>query len=127
MFSIPIRGTLPRTRCHYRWCNSWRLLGPEFPQRGAHVIVTGLVGPPCLNRFQPGRRVKGSGANRDTVRGELRLPEERGTAFPAEGVSRFRHRIEPSQLRAIVLDRQVGRIGRGGGHVVTREAPAPVA
>jgi hypothetical protein len=104
-----------------------RLLGSEFLQGGTCVIVAGLVGPPRLNRFQSGRRVKSPSADRDPVSGEPRLPEKRGAAFLAERVSCVRHGIEPSQSRICILDREVGDIGRCGGHVVTREAPAPVA
>src|SRR5262249_41923167 len=104
-----------------------RLLGSEFLQNGTCVIVAGLVGPPCLNRFQPSRRVKSPSADRDPVSAEPRLPEKRGAAFLAEGVSRFRHWIEPSQIRISIVDHEVGDIGRWGGHMVTREAPAPVA
>jgi hypothetical protein len=104
-----------------------RLLGREFLQGGTCVIVAGFIGPPCLNGSQARRRVKSPGADGDPARGEPRLPEERGAAFLAEGVSRFRHGVEPSQVRIFILDLQVSDIGGCGGHMVPREAPAPVA
>ena len=33
------------------------LFGREFPYSGTRVIVAGLAGPPCLDRFQARRRV----------------------------------------------------------------------
>src|SRR5215472_3354838 len=104
-----------------------RLLGREFLQGGTCMIVAGLVGPPCLNCFQLRRRVKSPGANGDPVSGQPRPPEKRGAAFLAEGVSRLGHWVEPPQVAFIIFDLQVSGFGRGGGHVMTGEAPAPVA
>jgi hypothetical protein len=91
------------------------------------VIVAGLVGPPCLNRFQVRRRVKSARANGDPVRAQPRLPEKRGAALLAERISRIRHRVEPSQVAIIILDLQVSDTGGRGGHVMTGKAPATVA
>src|SRR5215470_720890 len=91
------------------------------------MIIAGLAGPPCLNCFQVRRRVKGPGADGDPVSSEARLPEERGAAFLAEGISRVRHWVEPPQVAIIIPDLKVGGIGGCGGHVVACEASASVA
>src|SRR5215469_2346349 len=91
------------------------------------MIIAGLAGPPCVNCFQVRRRVKGPGTDGDPVSGEPRLPEKRGAAFLAEGISRIRHWVEPPQVAFIILDLQVCDTGGGGGHVMTGEAPATVA
>src|SRR5215472_17696303 len=91
------------------------------------MIVAGLAGPPCVNCFQVRRRVKGPGADGDPVSGEPRLPEKRGAALLAEGISRIRHWVEPPQFAIIILDLKVSGIGSCGGHVMACEAAAPVA
>ena len=91
------------------------------------MIVAGLVGPPGPNCFQVRRRVKSPGADGDPVRSEPRLPEKRGAAFLAEGISRIRHRVEPPQVAIIILDLKISDIGGCRGHVMACEAPAPMA
>ena len=91
------------------------------------MIVTGLAGPPGTNCFQVRRRVKSPGADGDPVRSDPRLPEKRGAAFLAEGISRIRHRVEPPQVAIIILDLKVSDIGGCRGHVMACEAPAPMA